>query len=127
MGRALLLCVTACSSQQQPAVTTDSGGDALAYLTAQAETLAATCPTSGRRGSVLVARPDPGEEETGITFKLLGDGAGPGVVLCRDVLYADATALLGLMGERAAVGLHDGRAVIDARTTDIPAYRHEGV
>ena len=92
-----------------------------------ADTLAATCPATGRRGSVLVARIDPQEEETGIAFKLLGDGAGPGVVLCRGVIYADVDTLLSLMGETGTTSESNGFAVIDSVITKIPAYRHEGV
>lgn len=92
-----------------------------------ADTLATVCKSSGRRGSVLVAKLDPEEAESGITFKLLGDGAGPGVVLCRDTLYADAAALLGLMEDSASVSESQGRALIDAKATQIPAYRHQGV
>jgi hypothetical protein len=91
-----------------------------------ADTLAKVCPTA-QRGSVLVARPDSAEEESGVSFKLLGNGAGPGVVLCRDVLYADGDTLLALMGEPGAVALRDGRAVIDGLKTDIRAYLHDGV
>lgn len=92
-----------------------------------ADTLPTVCPRTARRGSVLVARPDPKEEESQISFKLLGDGAGPGVVLCRDTLYADVNALLGLMGESAKVTWRDGRAAFDGAVTGIPAYSHEGV
>jgi hypothetical protein len=126
----LLLCAaTACSSPgEQPGHQTShvGGGDEIAQLKARADTLAATCPTSGRRGSVLVARPDPAEEESGITFKILGDGAGPGVVLCRDVLYADAAALLGLMGEQSTVEFDGASAIVDGRATDIRGYRYHG-
>jgi hypothetical protein len=90
-----------------------------------ADTLAKVC-TTPERGSVLVARPDSAEEESQISFKLLGDGAGPGVVLCRDVLYAQADTLLALMGEAGKVSLSGGRAVIDERPTQIRAYLHEG-
>ena len=91
-----------------------------------ADTLAKVCP-GAQRGSLLVARPDSAEEESQVSFKLLGDGAGPGVVLCRDVLYADADTLLTIMGESGAVALRDGRAVIDGRDTEIQAYLHDGV
>jgi hypothetical protein len=80
-----------------------------------------------QRGSVLVARPDSTEEESQVSFKLLGDGAGPGVVLCRNVLYARADTLLTLMGERASVGLSGGRAVIDGKPTQIQAYLQDAV
>jgi hypothetical protein len=89
-----------------------------------ADTLAKVCP-GAQRGSVLVARPDSTEEESQVTFKLLGDGAGPGVVLCRKVLYARADTLLALMGERATVDIKGGRAVIDGQPTQIQAYLHE--
>lgn len=95
--------------------------------TVVADTLAAACAQNSVRGSVLVARPDPAEEESQISFKLLGDGAGPGVVLCRDVLYADADTLLALMGESGSVAVSDGHAVIDGRTTQIQAYLVGGI
>ncbi len=76
---------------------------------------------------MLVARTDPKEEESQVSFKLLGDGAGPGVVLCRNVLYAQADTLLILMGESGTVALRGGRAVIDGRATEIQAYLHDGV
>ena len=90
-----------------------------------ADTLAKVCP-GAQRGSVLVARPDSTEEESQVTFRLLGDGAGPGVVLCRNVLYAQADTLLALMGERGTVALSEGRAVIEGRPAQIQAYMHEG-
>jgi hypothetical protein len=95
--------------------------------TVVADTLAAACAQNSIRGSVLVARPDPAEEESQVSFKLLGDGAGPGVVLCRNVLYADADTLLALMGESATVAVSDGQAVIDGRTTQIQAYVQDGI
>ena len=111
VAMAALLLMGACSSRE-PAI---------------ADTLARICPDSARRGSVLVARPDDKDEESRVTFKLLGDGAGPGVVLCRDVLYADAAALLGLMGERGTVTVSAGNAVIDSTRTTIPAYLHDSI
>jgi hypothetical protein len=91
-----------------------------------ADTLSQVCPSAGRRGSIQVARVDPKVEEGGVAFDLLGDGAGPGVVLCRDVLYADGNALLALMGDSAKVTDSDGLASIDGAPTMIPAYYHEG-
>ena len=91
------------------------------------DSLSVICPKTGRRGSVQVARVDPKVEEGGVAFKLLGDGAGPGVVLCRDVLYADGDTLSLLMGEPGSVSERNGFAVIDSTVTQIPAYRHEGV
>lgn len=85
------------------------------------------CDPSSRIGSVQVARVAPEVEEGGVAFDLLGDGAGPGVVMCRDTLYADANALMLLMGERDSVVERDGKAVIGPRLTQIPAYRHEGI
>jgi hypothetical protein len=127
---ALLLASGACSSPERRAQSDTAAPrvdtTASSHDGALADTLAAVCPTAGRRGSVLVARVAPEEEETGITFKLLGDGVGPGVVLCRDVLYADATALLGLMDEEGTIAERQGRAVIDTSPTQIPAYRHDG-
>jgi hypothetical protein len=92
-----------------------------------ADSLAAICPDSARRGSVQVARPDSNEAETGIAFALMGDGAGPGAILCRDVIYARADTLLSVMGEPGSVSERNGFAVIDSMTTRIPAYRHDGV
>jgi hypothetical protein len=91
------------------------------------DTLAAVCAQNSVRGSVLVARPDPAEEESQVSFKLLGDGAGPGVVLCHDILYADADTLLTLMGESGTVAVSDGHAVIDGRATQIQAYLRDGI
>lgn len=87
---------------------------------------ASLCP-SPTPGSVQVARVAPEVEEGGVAFDLLGDGAGPGVILCGDSLFADANALLRLMGERDSVTERDGLTVVGARTTDIPARRHNGV
>ena len=126
----LVIAVTACSEERQSdnADTTTTGA-ALEQIGdgSLADTLATVCPRTACRGSVLVARPDPKEEESQISFKLLGDGAGPGVVLCRDTLYADVSALLSLMGESAKVTWRDGRALVDGALTRIPAYSHEGV
>ena len=77
-------------------------------------------------GSVQVARVAPEVEEGGVAFDLLGDGSGPGVLVCRDTLYADANALMKLMGERDSVIERDGKAVIGSRPTQIKAYRREG-
>ena len=110
---AVALASVACSSSEQASAVTDS--------------LSVICPKTGRRGSVQVARVDPKVEEGGVAFKLLGDGAGPGVVLCRDVLYADGDTLSSLMGEPGSVSERNGFAVIDSTVTQIPAYRHEGV
>ena len=131
VAMAASLLVGACSSREPAARNDTAAIEAVAVPasvnTTIADTLARICPDSGRRGSVLVARPDDKEEESRVTFKLLGDGAGPGVVLCRDVLYADAAALLGLMGERATVTTSGGTALIDSVRTTIPAYVHEGI
>jgi hypothetical protein len=123
---ALSLSASACSSGER------NPGDDSGIARAQpdrsgslADTLAKVC-TNAERGSVLVARPDPAEEESQVSFKLLGDGAGSGVVLCRNELYAQADTLLALMGEPGKVSLSDGRAVLDERLTQIPAYLHEG-
>lgn len=138
----LLLVFGACTSRERGADKADSGAGTdhavqavsrtedtsrSSEWLALADTLASSCPTVGRRGSVLVARVAPEEEETGISFKILGNGAGPGVVLCREVLYADARSLLALMGERGTVSMAKGRAIIDATSTDIPAYIHGDV
>ena len=90
-----------------------------------ADSLAATCPKTGQRGSVLVARLDSTEAETGIAFKLLGDGAGPGVVLCRDVIYADVRALTAMMDSSDAIPV---RASMDtAALRSVQTYAHDGV
>ena len=131
VGAALLGLASAACSDRRPmsGADTASGRAALEQIGdgGTADTRAGICPRTARRGSVLVARPDPKEEESQISFKLLGDGAGPGVVLCRDTLYADVSALLSLMGESATVTWRDGRAVMDEVPTPIPAYSHEGV
>ena len=130
MALAMSLFVVACSSKEQGSSTPDTG-QAITNTAARpvtlADSLAAFCPDSGSRGSVQVAWPDSTEAETGIGFKLLGNGAGPGVVLCRSVIYADGDTLLSLMGERGSVSERNGFAVIDSTLTDIPAYRHQGV
>jgi len=87
----------------------------------------ALCSSSPRIGSVQVARVAPEVEEGGVAFDLLGDGAGPGVLMCRDTLYADANALMALMKERDSVFEREGKAVIGTRPTQIKAYRHEGI
>jgi len=124
MRFALILgvAVGACSGQRDDR--RDSAGPPISS-NSLADSLAIDCPATGQRGSVLVARPDPKEEESLVSFALLGDGAGPGVVLCRGVLYADVAALLKLMDEHAIVSSGQGRATIDSTVTDIPAYRHE--
>jgi len=125
----LLAAFTAACSAENPNVRggADTVGAAVPASQSQilADTLARVCP-GAQRGSVLVARPDPTEEESQVSFKLLGDGAGPGVVLCRGVLYARADTLLTLMGEPGTVALSGGRASIDGRPTEIQAYLHEG-
>jgi len=124
---AMTLAVAACSVEKKSEGPSDSVAHAgITQAASVADTLARVCQRA-QRGSVLVARPDSTEEESQVSFKLLGNGAGPGVVLCRDVLYADADTLLSLMGERGTVTLSDGRAVIDGRPTGIQAYLHDGV
>ena len=126
----LALAALACSDRRRSADADTAGTPAALEQIGDGtrrDTLATLCPRTGQRGSVLVARPDPKEEESQISFKLLGDGAGPGVVLCRDTLYVDAAALLSLMGERAKVTLSAGHAILDGAATQIPAYSHEGV
>ena len=101
LALALLLALAACSSKEQGSAARDTGQTAantVATPVTLADSLAAICPDSGRRGSVQVAWPDSNEAETGIGFRLLGNGAGPGVVLCRNVIYADGDTLLSLMG-----------------------------
>lgn len=129
---ALLMTSAACSSTEKNANSRDSASDrGTAAQTVQggslADTLASVCPSASRRGSILVARVAPEIEEGGIAFGLLGDGTGPGVVLCRDVLYADVAALLKLMGEDVAATDRQGRVVIDATPTEIQSYRHDSV
>jgi hypothetical protein len=74
-----------------------------------------------------VARVDPKVEEGGVAFDLLGDGAHSGVVLCRDVLYADANALTKLMRDSVSISENEGVAIVDHASTTIPAYNHAGV
>lgn len=130
---ALLVCLGACSSTErqsevsESATARDATTTQLLATSTLADSLTAICPDSGRRGSVQVARPDSNEAETGIAFKLLGDGAGPGVVLCRSVIYADGDTLLSMMGEPGSVSERNGFAMIDSTLTQIPAYRHQGV
>jgi hypothetical protein len=87
----------------------------------------ASCPSPSHTGSVQVARVAPEVEEGGVAFDVLGDGAGPGVLVCGDVLFADGNALMAMMGERDSVIERNGNAVVGARSTRIPAYRHDGV
>ena len=119
----LIVAVGACSPQRD-----DRADSARVPIAGNrlADSLAIDCPATGQPGSVLVARPDPNEEESLVSFALLGGGAGPGVTLCRGVLYADVAALLKLMGEHAIVTGGNGKAIFDSSATDIPAYRHEG-
>jgi len=130
LALAVSLAVAACFSKDSGSAAPDTG-QAITHTAAApatlADSLAAVCPDSGSRGSVQVAWPDSNEAETGIGFKLLGDGAGPGVVLCRSVIYADGDTLLSLMGEPGSVSERNGFAVIDSTVTQIPAYRHHGV
>lgn len=132
VAMAVSLTMSACSSrepatQRGDKVAAESAAAAASGSSSIADTLARVCPDSARRGSLLVARPDDKDEESRVTFKLLGDGAGPGVVLCRDVLYADAAALLGMMGERGTVTASNGTALIDSTRTAVPAYLHDGI
>jgi hypothetical protein len=130
---AFLVSLSACSSPEQRSQSAETSAarevakTQLTPASTLADSLAAICPVSGRRGSVQVARVDPAEAETGIAFKLLGDGAGPGVVLCRGVLYAKVDTLLELMGDTVTASESNGLAVLDSKVTQIPAYRHEGV
>ena len=130
LATAVSLAVAACSSKDSGSAAPDTGQAITNTAAAPAtlpDSLAAICPDSGSRGSVQVAWPDSTEAETGIGFRLLGDGAGPGVVLCRSVIYADGDTLLSLMGEPGSVSERNGFAVIDSTVTQIPAYRHRGV
>lgn len=128
-----MFALGACSSSEQNSrangstTVRETTASRLTPTSTLADSLATICPDSGSRGSVQVARPDSNEAETGIAFRLLGNGAGPGVVLCRSVIYADGDTLLSLMGEPGSVSERNGFAVIDSTVTQIPAYRHEGV
>ena len=126
------LGVISCAVQERDSRASDSAGTAATVRegirdSAATSDLTTVCSGSGKRGSILVARVAPEEEEAGISFRLLGDGAGPGVVLCGDDLYADVAVLVALMGEQARVHSSDGHAIIDGRRTELPAYFHEGV
>ena len=126
----LMMCgaCTASDNNSQSGQQTERKDSVVAQLppgSSLADSLSATCPTAGQRGSVLVARLDSTEAETGIAFKLLGDGAGPGVVLCRDVLYADVRALTAMMDSSDAIPV---RASVDtAVLRNVQTYGHDGV
>lgn len=127
----LLVMCGACTSSEnnsQSGQQTERKDSVIAQLPAGsslADSLSAACPTTGRRGSVLVARIDSAEAETGIAFKLLGDGAGPGVVLCRDVLYADVRTLTAMMDSSDAIPV---RASVDTTALrNVQTYVHDGV
>lgn len=126
----MVLVFTGCSPQSDrapKAVAGDTTAGKPAIHTPVVESLGSICPSAARRGSVQVARVAPEVEEGGVAFDLLGDGLGPGVLLCRDTLYADANALLRMMGERDSVVERDGMAVFGARVTRIPLHEHDGV
>ncbi|HEX6628427.1 MAG TPA: hypothetical protein VF105_10745 [Gemmatimonadaceae bacterium] len=127
----LLVMCGACTSSEnksQSAQQPEGKDSVIAQLPAGsslADSLSVACPKTGQRGSVLVARLDSTEAETGIAFKLLGDGAGPGVVLCRDVIYADLRALTAMMDSSDAIPV---RASVDtAALRNVQMYVHEGV
>lgn len=127
----LLVMCGACTSSDnksqsvQQSEGKDSVSAQLPVGSSLADSLSATCPKTGERGSVLVARLDSTEAETGIAFKLLGDGAGPGVVLCRDVIYADVRALTAMMDSSDAIPV---RASVDtANLRNVQTYAHDGV
>ena len=126
----LLVMCGACTSSENNSQTgqSESKDSVIAHLptgSSLADSLSATCPTTGQRGSVLVARVDTAEAETGIAFKLLGDGAGPGVVLCRDALYADVRTLTAMMDSSDAIPV---RASLDtAELRSVQTYVHDGV
>jgi hypothetical protein len=127
---AMVLLLAGCSprDENRPKVVADETTPTRpATETPALESFASICPSSARRGSVQVARVAPEVEEGGVAFGLLGDGVGPGVLLCRDTLYADANALMKLMGERDSVVDREGTAVLGARLTRIPVYQHDGV
>jgi hypothetical protein len=127
----LLVICGACTSSENrsQSVQRPEGKDSvIAQLPAGsslADSLSAACPKTGQRGSVLVARLDSTEAETGIAFKLLGDGAGPGVVLCRDVLYADVRTLTEMMDSSDAIPV--GASVDTAALRNVQTYVHDGV
>ena len=132
-GALAILAAGGCSSPEQGARSDTASTDAIGAEVrsspsgARADSLSKLCPTSGRRGSLQIARVDPKVEEGGVAFDLLGDGAGEGVVLCRDMLYADVDSLLQLMGDSSQVSENDGLAIIDGAATEITAYDHSGV
>ena len=132
-GALVILATGGCSSSEQGARSdTPSASPIGAEIrsspsSARSDSLSRLCPTAGIRGSLQVARVDPKVEEGGVAFDLLGDGAGEGVVLCNDVLYADVDSLMKLIGDTSTVSENDGIAVIGGRPTTIATYNHRGV
>jgi hypothetical protein len=127
----LLVMCGACTSSKdnsQSGRQTESKSSTIAQLPAGsslADSLSAACPKTAQRGSVLVARLDSTEAETGIAFKLLGDGVGPAVVLCRDVIYADARALTAMMDSSDAIPVQ--ASVDTGALRNVQTYAHDGV
>jgi hypothetical protein len=132
-GALVILAAAGCAPpQQETRVDTISAVEAGGVIRTppkdvRADSLSKVCPALGKRGSLQVARVDAKVEEGGVAFDLLGDGAGDGVVLCRDVLYADLDALKKLMRDTSQVSEHDGVAVIDGAPSTVTAYDHDGV
>lgn len=129
-GGLAILVTGACGSPEQGRPT---GGDSsraevrVLPGTTRGEFLSSFCTEKGKRGSLLVARVNPKVEEGGVAFDLLGDGAGTGVLLCRDTLYADVTRLMKLMRDTASVSEQDGHALIDGTATTMAAFMLDGV
>jgi hypothetical protein len=127
---AALLVFAGCSQSDDTQTSTpgrEMSGKQPATASSPVGSLGSACPSPLKPGSVQVARVAPEEAETGIAFDLLGDGAGPGVLACSDVIYADARALMSLMGNRDSVSERDGRLVVGTRSTAITVYRHDRV
>ena len=127
-GALVILATGGCSSTEQGARSDTVSGTQVgvemhaASDSNRTEFLSGRCAERAKRGSLQVARVDPKVEEGGVAFDLLGDGAGDGVIFCRDTLYADVRALATLMRDPAIVVGNAGVAVINGESTTIPAY-----
>lgn len=129
-GALVILAAGGCSSPEQGArsdaenTPRPSGETRSSPNARRGEILSGFCAERGENGSLQVARVDRRVEEGGVAFDLLGNGAGSGVIFCRDTLYADVNALAHLMGDTSKVTENNGVAVVNGTPTSIPAYRH---